>query len=163
MIPFSSELIQQNQKIWKRFENIFDTVDGFYKYMPIYRAYHLRMMEELLEDNIIYAEIRAPLSPVSISFWKQDPIKPMFQLYGDNNVTYTPLQVVEELEELIKTFKKRNPEFLGMKVIYSKRNKASNAEMSKRIEQFKELQWVLVFLNIVVYCFVISALQSRIW
>lgn len=101
------------------------------------------MMEELLEDNIIYAEIRSPLSAViSMKRLIQSEMKPKltFQLYGDNNTTYTPLQVVEELEELIKTFKKSNPEFVGMKFIYSKRNKASNAEMSKRIEQFKELQ-----------------------
>lgn len=55
-------------------------------------------------------------------------------------MTYTSLQVVEELEQLIKTFQKNNPDFIGMKVIYSKRNKVTNAEMSKRIDQFKELQ-----------------------
>lgn len=57
-------MITQPQKIWRRFENIFDTVDNFYKYMPTYKAYHKRMLEEFCEDNIIYAEIRASLSPV---------------------------------------------------------------------------------------------------
>lgn len=58
-------LLPNRKEIWERFENIFTTVDRLYKYRPTYCAYHKRMLEELCEDNIIYAEIRASLSPVS--------------------------------------------------------------------------------------------------
>ena len=58
-------MITDKRKIWKRFENIFQTVDQLYKYQPAFCFYHKRLLEELCEDNIIYAEIRASLSPVS--------------------------------------------------------------------------------------------------
>lgn len=57
-------MITDNRKIWKRFEDIFETVDDFYRYAPTFCNYHKRLLEELCEDNIIYAEIRASLSPV---------------------------------------------------------------------------------------------------
>uniref|UniRef100_A0A1A9WDK1 Adenosine deaminase n=1 Tax=Glossina brevipalpis TaxID=37001 RepID=A0A1A9WDK1_9MUSC len=115
--------ITDTRKIWKRFENIFETVDQFYKYMPAYCNYHKRLLEELCEDNIIYAEIRASLSPC----------------YGDDNKTYNSLEVANELEKIVESFKVKHPDFLGLKVIYAKRNKATVDEMAQRITTFKQL------------------------
>ncbi|XP_030369997.1 adenosine deaminase 2 [Scaptodrosophila lebanonensis] len=109
--------------IWKQFENIFTTVDKLYKYRPTYCAYHKRLLEELCEDNIIYAEIRASLSP----------------LYDETNRTYNTLEVANELERIVEEFKAKHSDFVGLKVIYAKRNRASEDEMAKRIVTFKQL------------------------
>ncbi|XP_055908332.1 adenosine deaminase 2 isoform X2 [Eupeodes corollae] len=116
-------LITENQKIWRRFEDVFDSIDNFYRYLPVFRAYHRRMMEELYEDNIIYAEIRASLS----------------ELYGDKNKTYDALEVADELEKVVNEYKDSNPDFVGMKVIYAKKNKGTVDDMTERIVRFKEL------------------------
>ncbi|KAM7360518.1 adenosine deaminase-related growth factor D isoform 2-T2 [Cochliomyia hominivorax] len=116
-------LLTDRRKIWKRFENIFQTVDQLYKYQPAFCNYHKRLLEELCEDNIIYAEIRASLSP----------------LYGDNNVTFNSLEVANELEKIVESFKVKHPDFMGMKIIYAKRNKATVDEMTQRITTFKQL------------------------
>lgn len=59
-----SAMITDTRKLWKRFENIFVSMDQMFKYQPAFCNYHKRLLEELCEDNIIYAEIRASLSPV---------------------------------------------------------------------------------------------------
>ncbi|XP_022232675.1 adenosine deaminase 2 [Drosophila obscura] len=116
-------LLPQRKKIWERFENIFTTVDRLYKYRPTYCAYHKRLLEELCEDNIIYAEVRASLSP----------------LYDDNNRTLSTLEVANELERIVEEFKAKHHDFVGLKVIYAKRNRATEEEMSRRITTFKQL------------------------
>ncbi|XP_037951951.1 adenosine deaminase 2-like isoform X1 [Teleopsis dalmanni] len=117
-------LISDTKKIWERFDNIFVTLENFLKYMPTYCAYHKRLLEELCEDNIIYAEIRTSLAP----------------LYGDNNHTYNTLEVANELERIVEGFKARHPDFVGVKIIYSKPNKATVDEMAQRFVTFKQLQ-----------------------
>ncbi|EDX13038.1 adenosine deaminase 2 [Drosophila simulans] len=121
--PRPEALLPNRKKIWERFENIFTTVDRLYKYRPTYCAYHKRMLEELCEDNIIYAEIRASLSP----------------LYDDNNRTLSTLEVANELERIVEEFKAKHHDFIGVKVIYAKRNRASEEEMLRRITTFKQL------------------------
>ncbi|XP_001996022.2 adenosine deaminase 2 isoform X2 [Drosophila grimshawi] len=116
-------LLPNRKKIWNRFENIFTTVDRLYKYQPTYCAYHKRLLEELCEDNIIYAEIRASLSP----------------LYDDNNRTYSSLDVANQLERIVEEFKAKHQDFVGLKVIYAKRNRASEEKMAENIRTFKQL------------------------
>ncbi|XP_013118640.1 adenosine deaminase 2 isoform X2 [Stomoxys calcitrans] len=116
-------MITDTRKIWKRFENIFVSMDQMFKYQPAFCNYHKRLLEELCEDNIIYAEIRASLSP----------------LYGDNNRTFNSLEVATELEKIVESFKVKHPDFLGLKIIYAKRNKGTVDEMAQRIMTFKQL------------------------
>lgn len=73
MLVKSSKCLQNNftamitdkRKIWQRFYNIFKSVENFYSYQPAFCNYHKRLLEELCEDNIFYAELRSPLTPVS--------------------------------------------------------------------------------------------------
>ena len=65
--------------VWKRFQNMFTTVNGIFSYVPTYKAYHRRLLEELYEDNIMYLEMRTGLSGVKhakllIDFPLTDPI-----------------------------------------------------------------------------------------
>jgi len=148
--------LPNRKKIWERFENIFTTVDRLYKHRPTYCAFHKRLLEELCEDNIIYAEIRASLSPVSNHYkgTSYQPFMPsyitfnpsitlmliLFQLYDENNRTLSTLEVANELERIVEEFKAKHHDFVGVKVIYAKRNKASEEEMLRRITTFKQLQ-----------------------
>jgi adenosine deaminase CECR1 len=50
--------------VWKRFQNMFTTVNGIFSYVPTYKAYHRRLLEELYEDNVMYLEMRTGLSGV---------------------------------------------------------------------------------------------------
>lgn len=50
--------------VWKRFQNMFLTVNAIFTYAPTFKAYHRRILEELYEDNVMYLEMRAGLSPV---------------------------------------------------------------------------------------------------
>lgn len=61
-------MITDKRKIWQRFYNIFKSVEHFYSYQPALCNYHKRLLEELCEDNIFYAELRSPLTPVSSVF-----------------------------------------------------------------------------------------------
>lgn len=51
--------------VWNKFQYMFTTVNGIFSYLPTYVAYHRRILEELYEDNVMYAEIRTGVSPVS--------------------------------------------------------------------------------------------------
>lgn len=50
--------------VWGRFQNMFTTVNGIFSYVPTYKAYHRRLLEELYEDNVMYLEMRTGLSGV---------------------------------------------------------------------------------------------------
>lgn len=54
----------EKQKIWRHFESIFETTSDFYKYLPVFRIYHKRLLQELYEDHIYYVEMRISLSSV---------------------------------------------------------------------------------------------------
>ncbi|CAD6992435.1 unnamed protein product [Ceratitis capitata] len=103
--------------------SIFKSVENFYSYQPTFCNYHKRLLEELCEDNIFYAELRSPLSP----------------LYGDNNRTFNALEVANELEGIVEGFKARHPDFIGLKVIYTKPNQATVDEMAQHLITFKQL------------------------
>lgn len=137
-------MLPDKRKIWTRFENIFSTVDRLYKYQPTYCVYHKRLLEELCEDNIIYAEIRASLSPVSMLWQIKSNLRFIMdlsaQLYDDHNRTYSSLDVANLLERIVEEFKAHHPDFVGLKVIYAKRNRASEEKMAENIRTFKQLQ-----------------------
>jgi hypothetical protein len=51
--------------VWARFQNMFSTVNGIFSYVPTFKAYHRRLLEELYDDNVMYLAMRTGLSPVS--------------------------------------------------------------------------------------------------
>lgn len=62
------------------------------------------------------------------------------QLYDDHNRTYSSLEVANQLERIVEEFKADHPDFVGLKVIYAKRNRASEEKMAENIRTFKQLQ-----------------------
>ena len=51
--------------VWAAFGKRFDLLFATLTYEPVFRDYFWRTLEEFYEDNIMYAEIRGVLPPVS--------------------------------------------------------------------------------------------------
>jgi adenosine deaminase CECR1 len=51
--------------VWAHFSDMFNTVGDVLSYVPVYKAYHMQMLEELYNDGIIYVELRTSLKDVS--------------------------------------------------------------------------------------------------
>lgn len=59
---------------------MFTSVNGIFEYLPTYKAYHWRLLEELYEDNVMYLEMRSGLGSVgsSCGFQMSDKMKLFF-------------------------------------------------------------------------------------
>lgn len=51
--------------VWTKFQNMFSTIGDALLYIPAYRSYHWQMLEELYNDNVMYAEVRLSFHEVS--------------------------------------------------------------------------------------------------
>ena len=51
--------------VWSKFQNIFTTIGGFLGYLPTFKDFHYQIMQELYDDNIMYAELRTSIKTVS--------------------------------------------------------------------------------------------------
>lgn len=71
-----------------------------------------------------------------------------WKLYGDNNRTFNALEVANELEAIVEGFKARHPDFIGLKVIYTKPNQGTVDEMAQHLITFKQLQLVNIYRKI---------------
>jgi len=56
-------------EVWDRFQDMFDVLGDAITYLPAFRAYHWQMLEELYNDNVMYAEIRTSCKTVSNVFF----------------------------------------------------------------------------------------------
>lgn len=110
------------EKVWTKFQNMFATIGDALNYIPAYRAYHRRMLEELYEDKIMYAEVRIHFRP----------------LYGDNGVIKSEVQAIEELIDIVHEFKAKHPNFLGIKVIFATNGKTTINSIKAQFEVFKK-------------------------
>lgn len=50
--------------VWRKFQNMFSTTGDLLSYIPAFRAYTRRMLEEMYEDNLMYAEVRMSFKEV---------------------------------------------------------------------------------------------------
>lgn len=51
---------------WTRFQDMFDSFNDALVYLPVFQLYTWRALEELYNDNIMYAELRSTLRPVNL-------------------------------------------------------------------------------------------------
>ncbi|XP_055903897.1 adenosine deaminase 2 [Eupeodes corollae] len=109
-------------KVWTRFQNIFSTISDVLKYLPAFRTFHWRMLEELYEDGIMYLEVRMEFK----------------KLYDEEGKEYPPEFAAMELMSLVKRFRALHPDFLGLKVIYSTNRKIELRGVSNKLEAFKK-------------------------
>ncbi|XP_030562809.1 adenosine deaminase 2 [Drosophila novamexicana] len=110
--------------VWNRFQGMFDTLTEAIYYLPAYRAYHWQMLEELYNDNVMYAELRISLR----------------ELYDASGRTFPRDQAVRELQSLNEKFVRLHPNFMGIKVIYAVWRGADADRMRENVKEFKLLQ-----------------------
>uniref|UniRef100_A0A1A9WDK6 Adenosine deaminase n=1 Tax=Glossina brevipalpis TaxID=37001 RepID=A0A1A9WDK6_9MUSC len=89
-------------KVWGRFVQMFFGVWDALHYLPAAKAFYWRLLEELYEDNIMYAELRVEL----------------FRLYTEEG-RLDREQSILQIWEITEQFKKEHPDFLGIRLIYN--------------------------------------------
>ncbi|KAH8414660.1 hypothetical protein KR215_011734, partial [Drosophila sulfurigaster] len=110
--------------VWDKFQGMFDTLSEAIYYLPAFRAYHWQLLEELFNDNVMYAELRVGLH----------------ELYDASGRTFPKEQSVRELLQLNEKFVRLHPNFLGIKLIYAVWRGADEQKMRQNVAQFKLLQ-----------------------
>ncbi|XP_065362192.1 adenosine deaminase 2 [Calliphora vicina] len=109
--------------VWTKFQNMFRTISDALLYLPAYRSYHWQMLEELYNDNVMYAEVR-------LNF---------YELYDISGRIFPLERGVTELIDVVEKFKLQHPNFLGIKMIYSPHRNADSDVIRKHFESFKKL------------------------
>lgn len=61
---------------------MFNVVGSFLDYLPTYKAYHQRILEELYEDNVMYLEMRTGMGGVSENFRSKRVIRKNVTQFG---------------------------------------------------------------------------------
>ncbi|XP_037953886.1 adenosine deaminase 2-like [Teleopsis dalmanni] len=112
-----------DEKVWTKFQNMFDTLGDAIKFEPAFRAFHWRMLEEMYQDNIMYAEIRMRFK----------------KTYDANGNDKKPDETIQILISIVEDFKKLHPDFLGIKIIYSTHRGAEKESIRNEFEVFKRM------------------------
>ncbi|XP_020817751.1 adenosine deaminase CECR1 [Drosophila serrata] len=109
--------------VWDRFQDMFDVIGDALAYLPAFRAYHWQMLEELYNDNVMYAEIRTSCK----------------KLYDASGRTFPRERTIRELYALNEKFTKLHPDFLGMKIIFAVYRGYEVDQLKETIEEFKQI------------------------
>uniref|UniRef100_A0A1I8NZC1 Adenosine deaminase n=1 Tax=Stomoxys calcitrans TaxID=35570 RepID=A0A1I8NZC1_STOCA len=108
--------------VWNKFKNMFATISEVLLYLPAYRSYNWQMLQEMYDDNIMYAEVRMKF----------------YELYDISGRIFPPERGIKELKEIIESFKKLHPDFLGIKIIISTNRNADVPQMRRHFKTFKK-------------------------
>uniref|UniRef100_A0A1A9WDK7 Adenosine deaminase n=1 Tax=Glossina brevipalpis TaxID=37001 RepID=A0A1A9WDK7_9MUSC len=119
------EVTYPNKRVvWDRYKTMYYTIFDALNYLPVFRAFHWRMLEELYNDNIMYAEIRLDFFP----------------LYDENKKIYPANQSIIELLDIEKKFKEKYPEFFGIKLIHSIIRSHNDTIIKHQLKEFVNYQ-----------------------
>ncbi|SPP80306.1 adenosine deaminase 2 [Drosophila guanche] len=110
-------------KVWDRFQSMFRTFGDAINYLPAFRAYHWQMLEELYNDNVMYAEIRSGFS----------------RLYDASGRTFSRERTIQEFYALNEKFVRLHPDFLGIKLIYAVHRGHDVDQIGQLVEDFRQL------------------------
>ncbi|XP_055544118.1 adenosine deaminase 2 isoform X2 [Wyeomyia smithii] len=110
-------------QIWNEFERMFTMVRDLISYKPIFEAFHTRLLEEFYEDNVFYIELRMSLS----------------KIYDASNRVYGEMEVAKIVQQLVDTFCSANPDFIGVKVIFSKHRGIDTGTAQDLLNSFVKL------------------------
>lgn len=109
--------------VWNKFQKMFETIKEAVTFYPVYVDYHYQMLQEMLDDNIMYAEVRTGAA----------------ELYDEMDRIYSGIEAIQTLENVVNDFKARNRNFFGAKVIFTTgRYKDSNTP--RELDRFREIK-----------------------
>ncbi|KAL6263330.1 hypothetical protein P5V15_006127 [Pogonomyrmex californicus] len=111
-------------KAWEKFNSIFAFMRHLVSYRPNYEELFYRNLQELYEDNVMYAEVRATLSSV----------------YDLNGNTYGPIEMVQMLKNVTDRFVKDHPDFIGAKIIYAPTRLVNQSRMDYYLKTLAQLR-----------------------
>jgi adenosine deaminase CECR1 len=103
---------------------MFTIVKSFFDYLPTYRAYYRQLLQELYDDNVMYAELRTGMGDVM----------------DENGKILNHEQVAEELSNLVEDFKKEHPLFVGLKIIIAIHRNSDAVALNTKTKRFLILQ-----------------------
>ncbi|RMI99765.1 hypothetical protein CDV36_015973 [Fusarium kuroshium] len=134
--------LQTASGAWEKFNGRTRMMKGLFNYETAYKVYTRRLLENLLEDNIIYAEIR-PNFMMSNQLWKDD---------GSERIDNGGIMklIIQEVESFQAKVAREGKFFGGLKVIYCTPRSFSPDQIEKALDEclaFKKEwpQWIAGF------------------
>ncbi|XP_065212899.1 adenosine deaminase 2-like [Planococcus citri] len=122
----STEFFAENDvdAIWRKFVSIFAFVYPILAYRPVYEDFIYQGLLEAYNDNILYLEFRSSL--------------PM--LYDFNENTYGSVEVAKICKNVTERFMRDHPDFVGIKLIYSRSRTCNDSQFEKYLQTARDLK-----------------------
>ncbi|KAL5291938.1 CECR1.2 family protein [Megaselia abdita] len=104
-----TKTFENTKEVWKHFIKTFVNTDNLMEYKPNFEEYVRSFLKECLDDGVQYMEIRSG-------------VPELFDIDGNMN---TKEETIMLIQEILKEFKSKNPDFIDMKIIYGKNRRKS--------------------------------------
>ncbi|XP_071634278.1 adenosine deaminase 2 [Temnothorax longispinosus] len=111
-------------KAWEKFDSVFKAWRFLVSYRPVFEDLHYRNLQELYEDNVMYAEIRSTLTSI----------------YDLDGKTYGSYKMVQILKNVTDRFVKDHPDFIGAKIIYAPGRRANQEKVENYLTTLTQLK-----------------------
>ncbi|XP_063697319.1 adenosine deaminase 2-like [Culicoides brevitarsis] len=111
-------------EVWTEFEEIFDTIENLLTFLPFYKDYHYRMLQEFYDDGIFYTEFRTSFN----------------ELYDNFGNFYDHVQSAGVLYDVVREFGVTHSNFVGAKAIYSVFRRSDEQKLAKRVTMFTQVK-----------------------
>ncbi|XP_032361417.1 adenosine deaminase 2-A [Etheostoma spectabile] len=110
--------------VWEKFEKAFIAAAGLITHAPVLRDYFYKGLEELLQDNIMYLELRSGLS----------------RTYELDGTIHDKVWTLKTFQEVTRKFITDHLDFLGARVIISVHRALSVSEVKAAVKEAIQLQ-----------------------
>lgn len=112
------------ETIWHKFKNTFTTLYDLVAFRPVFEQYVTQLLKELLDDNVVYTELRGTFMP----------------LYELDGTVYDQHKFFEIFINTVDKFKADNPRFLGARYIHSIYRGVTPAVLRAGLNELLEIQ-----------------------
>lgn len=119
-----AHVYQSAESVWHDFKKIFTTLYDLISYRPVFELYITELLEELVNDNVMYIELRGTFMP----------------LYELDGTVYDTKQFFEFFINTVDKFKADNPKFFGARYIHSIYRGVTPEVLKTGLHELLELQ-----------------------
>lgn len=112
---------------WKRFDQMYYAIRPLLAYRPVREKYFYDALKKFYDDNIMYVEIRSG----------------SHKLYDLNGTIDDPLELAKLYDRVATKFTKDYPDFIGVKMIYTKHRKMDLNKLRESMEIARKLKSLL--------------------